>query len=44
MLAHSNPEVAKRLLEEAQQDVNDKFKYLEYLAAMPAGEAPETKS
>jgi pyruvate-ferredoxin/flavodoxin oxidoreductase len=34
MLVHSDPEAAKRLLTEAQQDVNDRWKFYEQLAAM----------
>jgi len=33
MLVHSNPEAAKRLLREAQQDVHDRWRSYEYLAA-----------
>ncbi|MCS6954443.1 MAG: pyruvate:ferredoxin (flavodoxin) oxidoreductase [Bryobacteraceae bacterium] len=35
MLAHSNPEAARRLLAEAQREVNRRWKLYEYLAAMP---------
>jgi pyruvate-ferredoxin/flavodoxin oxidoreductase len=34
MLAHSNPEAAKRLLQEAQQDVQNRWRFYEYLAKM----------
>jgi pyruvate-ferredoxin/flavodoxin oxidoreductase len=37
MLAHSDPEAARRLLELAQDDVAARWRYYEYLAAMPAG-------
>ncbi len=33
MLVHSNPEAAQRLLREAQQDVHDRWRSYEYLAA-----------
>jgi pyruvate-ferredoxin/flavodoxin oxidoreductase len=36
MLAKSNPEHAKRLLEEAQEDVNSRWKTYDYWAHMPA--------
>ncbi len=39
MLAHSNPEAARRLLAEAQREVIRRWKFYEYLAAMP-GEGP----
>jgi pyruvate-ferredoxin/flavodoxin oxidoreductase len=44
MLVHSNPETAKKLLDLAQKDVNDRWKFYEELAAMKgAGEtAAET--
>jgi pyruvate-ferredoxin/flavodoxin oxidoreductase len=35
MLAHSNPEAARRLLAEAQREVIRRWKFYEYLAAMP---------
>jgi len=35
MLAHSDPEAAKRLLDLAQDDVAARWRYYEYLAAMP---------
>jgi pyruvate-ferredoxin/flavodoxin oxidoreductase len=35
MLTKSNPEAAKRLLEEAQQDVNTRWQMYHYLAARP---------
>jgi len=35
MLAHSDPEAAKRLLDLAQGDVAARWRYYEYLAAMP---------
>ncbi len=34
MLVHSDPETAKKLLTEAQQDVNDRWKFYEQLALM----------
>ncbi len=34
MLAHSNPEAARRLLAEAQKDVEARWRYYEHLAAM----------
>ncbi len=37
MLAHSNPEVAKQLLAEAENDVRTRWKLYEQLAAAPAG-------
>jgi pyruvate-ferredoxin/flavodoxin oxidoreductase len=40
MLAHSDPEAARRLLDLAQHDVVTRWRYYEHLAAMP-GEAPE---
>lgn len=39
MLTRSNPDEAKRLLEEAQSSVRSAWRYYEYLAAMPG--APE---
>jgi pyruvate-ferredoxin/flavodoxin oxidoreductase len=43
MLAHSDAEAAKRLLELAQHDVAARWRYYEYLAAMPGtpAEAPQ---
>ena len=43
MLVHSDPEAAKHLLTGAQQDVNDRWKFYEQLAAMTVngGEAAE---
>ena len=39
MLVHSNPDTAKKLLDLAQKDVNDRWKFYEELAAMKgAGE------
>ena len=35
MLAHSDPETAKRLLDRAQQNVADRWRLYEHLAAMP---------
>jgi len=42
MLAHSDPDEARRLLDLAQDDVAARWRYYEYLAAMPgaAAEAP----
>jgi pyruvate-ferredoxin/flavodoxin oxidoreductase len=42
MLAHSDPDAARRLLDLAQDDVAARWRYYEYLAAMPgaAAEAP----
>jgi pyruvate-ferredoxin/flavodoxin oxidoreductase len=40
MLAHSDPDAATRLLNLAQDDVAARWRYYEYLAAMP-GAAPE---
>jgi len=42
MLVHSNPETAKTLLDLAQKDVNDRWKFYEELAAMKG--AGETKA
>jgi pyruvate-ferredoxin/flavodoxin oxidoreductase len=43
MLAHSDPEAAKRLLDEAQEDVRARWRLYEHWAAMPAaGTAKET--
>jgi pyruvate-ferredoxin/flavodoxin oxidoreductase len=36
MLKKSNPEEAKRLLKEAQHDVDTRWKFYEYMAARPA--------
>jgi hypothetical protein len=33
MLVKSHPEAAEKLMEEAQKDVNEKWKQLEYLAS-----------
>jgi len=41
MLAHSDPDVARRLLDEAQNDAAARWRYYEYLAAMPAAAPPE---
>ncbi|MCG3158501.1 MAG: Pyruvate-flavodoxin oxidoreductase [bacterium] len=38
MLTKSKPEDAKRMLKEAQEDVNTRWKLYEYLAARPTGE------
>jgi pyruvate-ferredoxin/flavodoxin oxidoreductase len=44
MLTHSNPEVARELLKEAQQDVNERWKTYENLAKAPVnGSAQTTK-
>jgi pyruvate-ferredoxin/flavodoxin oxidoreductase len=43
MLAHSNPEVARRLLDEAQADVQARWRFYEHLAGLPvngAGSGP----
>ncbi|MBD3333972.1 MAG: pyruvate:ferredoxin (flavodoxin) oxidoreductase, partial [Candidatus Eisenbacteria bacterium] len=37
MLAHSQPEVAERLLQQAQEEVNKRWNYYEYLAAAAPG-------
>jgi len=37
MLAHSDPGAARRLLDLAQDDVTARWRYYEYLAAMPGG-------
>ncbi len=42
MLVHSNPETAKKLLDLAQKDVNDRWKFYEELAAMKGSVAAET--
>jgi pyruvate-ferredoxin/flavodoxin oxidoreductase len=40
MLVHSNPEIAKELLKEAEQDVRERWKlYEQFAAAVPAGPA-----
>jgi pyruvate-ferredoxin/flavodoxin oxidoreductase len=41
MLAHSDPDAARRLLDEAQNDAAARWRYYEYLAAMPAAAPPE---
>ncbi len=41
MLTKSKPEVAKRLLEEAQTEVDARWKMYEYLAARNVGEDKE---
>ena len=38
MLAHSDPATARRLLEQAQEDVLARWRLYEQLAAMPAAE------
>jgi pyruvate-ferredoxin/flavodoxin oxidoreductase len=35
MLAHSKPEVARRLLDEAQVDVRARWRFYEHLAGLP---------
>ena len=35
MLAHGDPDEAQRLLDLAQPDVDARWRYYEYLAAMP---------
>jgi len=40
MLAHSDPATARRLLEQAQEDVLARWRLYERLAAMPTGERP----
>jgi pyruvate-ferredoxin/flavodoxin oxidoreductase len=42
MLTKSHPEEAKRLLQQAQDDVNRRWQFYAYLAAQPTGKAPET--
>ena len=37
MLTHSDPETARRLLDAAQDDVRERFRLYEHLAAMPPG-------
>ena len=45
MLVHSNPEVAKELLKEAEQDVRERWKIYEQLAAAaPAGASAAVKA
>ena len=45
MLVHSNPEIAKQLLKEADQDVRERWKMYEQLAAaVPAGPAAAVKN
>jgi len=41
MLAHSNPEAAKRLLVEARQDVKARWRFYEQLAALPSAAAEQ---
>jgi pyruvate-ferredoxin/flavodoxin oxidoreductase len=46
MLAHSNPEAARRLLDQAQDDVRARWRFYEHLAGLPStgaasGTAPE---
>jgi pyruvate-ferredoxin/flavodoxin oxidoreductase len=46
MLAHSNPEAARRLLDQAQEDVRARWRFYEHLAGLPStgaasGAAPE---
>jgi pyruvate-ferredoxin/flavodoxin oxidoreductase len=38
MLAHSNPEAARRLLDEAQEDVRVRWRFYEHLAGLPMNE------
>jgi len=38
MLAHSNPEAARRLLDEAQEDVRVRWRFYEHLAGLPVNE------
>ncbi len=42
MLRHSMPEAAKKLFELAQEDVHRRWRYYEYLAAMPTGGQAQT--
>ena len=47
MLAHSNPEAARRLLDEAQGDIQARWRFYEHLAGLlvngpSAGAAPES--
>ena len=45
MLAHSNPEAARRLLDEAQGDVRARWRFYEHLAGLPMnGAASNTES
>ena len=44
MLKQSHPETAKPLLEEAQGDVNERWKIYEMWAHMTAGHSPETEA
>jgi pyruvate-ferredoxin/flavodoxin oxidoreductase len=45
MLAHSNPAAAKRLLDEAQEDVRARWRFYEHLAGLPVnGTASDTAS
>ena len=39
MLAKSNPDAARKLLEAAQEDVTTRWKLYDYWAHMPAGQA-----
>jgi pyruvate-ferredoxin/flavodoxin oxidoreductase len=39
MLVHSNPQAAKQLLQEAEQDVRDRWQLYDYLAHLPRGAA-----
>ena len=40
MLKHTNPEAAKKLLLQAQEDVNHRWEFYEYLAGMPGNGSP----
>jgi pyruvate-ferredoxin/flavodoxin oxidoreductase len=42
MLTKSKPADAKRLLQEAQQDVNLRWKFYEHLAKRPLADTPST--
>ena len=45
MLVHSNPEAARRLLDEAQEDVRARWRFYEHLAGLPVtGTASDTAS
>jgi pyruvate-ferredoxin/flavodoxin oxidoreductase len=44
MLTRSNPEAAKRLLQEAQNEVNSRWQMYQYLAARPANSIGTTSS
>jgi len=44
MLTHSNPEVAKQLLEQAQAEVTARWRLYEHLAAMPGSAKTEEKA